>query len=760
LNSITNKINVAFISSYIPRQCGIGTFTNDLAVSVSGIMDEKVSLSSFLIAAINDVNEGYRYPREVKLEIKEKDINDYLEAAQFLNHSDSEVVSLQHEFGLFGGKDGSYITSLISNLRKPLVTTLHTILDNPTPEQLRIIKEIALYSSYLVVLSEKAVEMLKSIYGIPEEKIVHIPHGAPDVPFLDPAYYKDKFQLQDKKVILTFGLLSPGKGITDVINALKEVVRKNPDVTYIILGATHPNIKKLHGEEYREGLERLVKQNGLQDNVIFINRFVDFNQLLEFILMCDIYISPYHNKEQIVSGTLTYAVACGKAVISTPYWYAEELLSGNRGILVPFKDVKAMVKALIRLIDDEKKRNELRRNAYDYGRNIIWNKVASQYVDVFEKSIKEYKTIQVPRTEVRAKKLIGLPDINLNHLKNLTDDTGIIQHAKYIVPNRFEGYCTDDNARALLATVLNKKIVNEKSILPLVNTYFSYLYYAFNEEKGLFRNFMSYSWEWLDDTGSEDSNSRVIYALGYTMKNPPAESYLPLCKTLFDRSIVKMKNFKSPRAIARILIGCIFYLKIFSGATEIKKICRVFAEKLSMMYEENKDQKWHWFEKIVAYSNARMPQAMLAAGAFFNNKKYIHQGLESLNWLIHIQYNKSGSASGGHMSLVGNNGWYRKGKSKALYDQQPVEIPSLISASYQAYCITKDEKWLSVIQICFEWFLGRNDRDEMLYDHSTGGCCDGLSINIRNENQGAESTLSWLISLHRMVAIRNEIEIE
>jgi glycosyltransferase involved in cell wall biosynthesis len=753
---ITKKTGIAFISSYIPRQCGIATFTNDLAVSVLDVMKEKLSTGSSFVTAINDHIDGYRYPGEVKFEIKEKELNDYREAAQFINHSDCDVVSLQHEFGLFGGGSGSYILSLLSNLRKPLITTLHTILDKPTEEQKRVLKEIAHYSSYIAVLSERGIQMLSSIYGIPEEKIIYISHGAPDVPFIDPAYYKNKFQLQGKKVILTFGLLSPGKGITDVINAMRYVVDKNTDVSYIILGATHPNVKRIYGEAYRESLERLVKKNGLEENIIFVNRFVDFKQLLEFILMCDIYVSPYHNKEQIVSGTLTYAIACGKAVVSTPYWYAEELLAGEKGILVPFKNPKSLGKTLLKLVENEKKRDELRRRAYDYGREIIWSKVAEKYSGLFDKAIKEYKSPEAIITDVRVKQLAGLPEINLDHLKILTDDTGILQHAKYIIPNRFEGYCTDDNIRALLVTVLNKKIVNEKNILRLVNVYFSFLYYAFNEEKGLFRNFMSYDRKWLDETGTEDSNSRVIYTLGCTLKNPPAENYMSICKTLFDKSIVKMKDFKSPRSVSRILIGCIFYLKIFSGARDIKKICKSFAERLSKLYEEINEPKWHWFENSVTYSNARLPQALLAAGTFFNNKKYIQQGLESLNWLINIQYNKSGN----HISLIGNNGWYKKGRSKALYDQQPVEIPSLISACYQAYIITREDKWLNLIQICFEWFLGRNDRGEVLYDYTTGGCYDGLSINVKNENQGAESTLSWLLSLHRMLAIRNEIEIE
>lgn len=752
------NINVSFISSYPPRVCGIATFTQDLASSLTNLMGYDLNRGEFVhIIALNNNTESYIYGNEVAFEIKDQFINNYKDAAYYLNLSSSEIVNLQHEFGLYGGEDGSNILTLVQNLNKPLVTTLHTILKTPTTNQLRIIKVLAGHSSHLVVQSMCSLKLLENVYKIPREKIAYIPHGGPDVPFLDPAYYKDKFKLSNKKVILTFGLLGPGKGIEDVIDALPDVVKKYPNVTFVIVGATHPNIKKIYGEEYRNTLENLVKKNSLENHVIFINKFVSRQQLLEFLLMSDIYVSAYQNAAQIVSGTLTYALACGKAVISTPYWYAEEMLKEKTGILVPFKDPEAISKALKYLLGNETKRNRIRKEAYDMGRNLIWSNVALQYLELFNTASKGHKVRGkgTPARE-RFKGSSSLPEVNLNHLINFTDSTGVLQHATFTIPNRNEGYCTDDNVRALLVAVVNKNMFENNSMIKLINIYMSFLLHAYNTNTGLYRNFMTYDRRWLEETGSEDSNARVIFVLGYIIKNPPFDSCLFIAKNLFDRTIENTKNFSSPRAMALLIHGCILYLSRFSGAREIGKICKNFAEKLSSLYVHNKDDKWKWFEPICAYSNGRIPHAMLLAGNLFKNSTYITQGLESLKWLFDVQYDKEGN----HLSLIGNKGWFEKGKEKAKYDQQPVEIPGLIDACYQAYKITKDDRWIPRIEIIFSWFLGNNDRKEPLYDYLTGGCYDGLTPSVTNLNQGAESTVSWLLALHRMIRIQQDLNIK
>lgn len=756
--SFDNDVVVSFISSYLPRQCGIATFTNDLATALTKYYGEDLSSGQKIqITALNNIPEGYQYNPEVKFEIKDQSLSDFKEAAYYLNLSQCEVINLQHEFGLFGGEDGSNVLALVQNLKKPLVTTLHTILENPTKEQLYILKEIGIYSSYMIVQSYRGVDMLKSIYGIAEEKIVYIPHGAPDVPFLDTAYYKDKFKLSDKKVILTFGLLGPGKGLEDVIYAMSSVVSSFPDTMYVILGATHPNIRKEYGEEYRNSLENLVMRLSLQDNVMFINRFVDYERLLEFLLMSDLYISPYRHKEQIISGTLTYALACGKAVVSTPYWYAEELLNDDCGVLVPFKSPDAISSTFKELLGNEMVRNRYRKNAYDKGRNMTWKKVAAQYAKIFKKAVESYKTTS--KINLQTEKFTSfpsLPEVNLNHLINLTDNTGILQHSVYSIPNRNEGYCTDDNIRALHVAVLNKQIFNNDSVMILVSIYLSFVLHAFNEKKGVFRNFMNYDRTWEEETGSEECNGRVIYTLGYMINKPPNDSILAIVKNLFEKTIVNLSGYSSPRSFAYIVMGCLFYLKRFSGASEINKIGREFAERLSQQYIKFSGDGWRWFEPKATYNNGRLCQALLMAGRYLNNELYIEQGLESLEWLYNEQLNKEKN----FISLIGNKGWLVKGRQKAKYDQQPIEIPPLIDAYYQAYVITGNRKWIPRIGMIFSWFLGNNDRQEALYDYHTGGCHDGLTSSVINQNQGAESTLSWLLALHRMNQIRRELHVK
>lgn len=755
-NKIMSKtFGVSFISSYIPRQCGIATFTNDLATSFKKLRNG-VNLN-VSVTALNDVPEGYKYPSEVKFEIKDKSSNDFKEAAYYLNLSDKDIINLQHEFGLYGGEAGSHILYLLENLKKPVVTTLHTVLEHPDDDQLKVMQEINRYSSYMVVQSEKAQGMLSNVYGVPREKIKFIPHGAHDVPFLDTTYYKDKFQLTEKKVILTFGLLSPGKGIEDVINALEIVVKTNPDISYIILGATHPHVRKQYGESYRNNLENLVKKKGLENNVIFINRFVNTEELLEFLLMSDIYVSPYHNMEQIVSGTLTYALASGKAVVSTPYWYAQELLRDEKGVLYSFQEPESLSNSLTELLNDENKRNRLRRNAYEAGRKMIWPEVAGRYYDIFQKAAAEYtiNTTSLMKSP-KYRHMPSLPEVNLSHLRNITDTTGILQHSVFSIPNRNEGYCIDDNCRALLVIILNKYLFRDPLADQLLYTYLSFIHYAYNSETGLFRNFMSYDRKWLDDKGTEDSNGRTMFVLGYFIKNAENHSHLALCKMLFDASLKSMEKFGSLRAMAHIIMGCIFYLQKFSGAREVKRICERMLESLYERYMENSTESWKWFEDSLTYDNARLSQALLMGGIYFKNSNYLYSGLESLTWLFDVIYDKERN----FVSLVGNDGWYKKNGEKSRFDQQPVEIPSIIDACYQAYLITEDMEWINKIGITFSWFLGNNERQEPMYDFTTGGCYDGLTAALTNQNQGAESTVSWLTSLHRMYRIRQELQVE
>ena len=752
---MNKPFGISIISSYVPRLCGIATFTHDLTNSIKDSSTGGEYLIN--IGAINDDIDGYKYPSDVKFEIRENNVNDFRDAAYYLNLSDSEAISIQHEFGLYGGEAGSNILYFIERLRKPLVTTLHTILEKPTNEQVKVMEALGELSSYLIVQSKRSKQMLEKIYNISAKKIKFISHGAHDVPFLDTAYNKDKFQLAGKKVILTFGLLSPDKGLEDGINALSYVVKEHPEAMYIILGATHPNVKKYNGEAYRYSLEHLVKKLGLEKNVIFINRFVDTSELLDFIMLSDIYLSPYHIKEQIVSGTLTYAMACGKAIISTPYWHAEELLANDKGILVPFKDPEAMGKAISYLIADENKRNDLRKNAYAAGREITWPKIGKKYLEVFHTAVEEFKrTDKLLILPADDKNLPALPEVNFTHLKNFTDCTGIFQHATYSIPNRNEGYCTDDNARALLVAVMNKYAQNDDSLDAQIATYLTFVHHSFNPENCLFRNFMSYDRKWLEESGSEDCNGRIIFVLGYIIKNTISNSMLRLVKSLFDQSIKHMTAFKSPRAMAYISMGCIAYLHKFAGAIDIKKINKTLCDKLLDFYTRASTPDWRWFEEYLTYDNARLSQALLSSGKFTNNASYTEAGLESLNWLYESLYDTEKNC----LSIVGNSEWFHKGGIKSKYDQQPIEIPAMIDACYLAYSITGDNAWIDRLGIAFSWFLGNNDRQEPLCDLTTGACFDGLNSAMINQNQGAESTISWLHSLLRMMGIRQDLKIK
>ncbi|NOY57609.1 MAG: glycosyltransferase [Calditrichaeota bacterium] len=750
-NHIAKNIGVAFVATYPPRQCGIGTFTQDLVKSLSHFFRENHQTGSEdnlqVIAMNNRPPEGYNFPPKVYFEIRDHYKGDYQRAASFINLSVADVVSLQHEFGIYGGPDGSHILHLLNNLKKPVVTTLHTVLQEPSPTQERTLKNIISLSTQVVVLADKAIETLKTVYDTPEEKIVMIPHGAPDVPFLDTSYYKDQFQADGRHVILSFGLLSPNKGIEYVIEAMAQVIQEFPDAMYIVLGATHPEVKRMKGEQYRLSLERRVKELGLEQHVAFHNHFVSLEQLIQFLVAADIYVTPYLAREQIVSGTLAYALACGKAIISTPYWYAEELLADERGCLVPFKDSNALAETLIDLLGDEAKRNKLRKNAYQFGRKMIWREVGKRYAAVFEQALIDYRH-HAQTTLLQRKPLTRptLPEIRLKHLYTLTDDTGILQHADYSIPDRDHGYCTDDNARALMVALMNYQVLRDEKVFNLLNTYLSFVSHAIDKKTNMVRNLMSYDRKWLEKSGSEDSHGRTILALGYAVYHAPDPSILGLATHLFKLILKKSISFAASRAQGYAALGCFYYLKRFGGDTEVKNIAAELAQKLFVPFRENSSPDWPWFEDILTYANARIPQALISLGHYLRDKAMLQQGLQSLEWLLQIQT----EPKSGVISLIGNSNWYRRGGEKSQFDQQPIEIAALVDACYQAFIITNKNIWLQEMERAFAWFFGKNIKGLYLYDFRNGACYDGLGAGGINMNQGAESTLSLLSALHLM----------
>ena len=750
IGNLFKPLKVAFISTYPPRRCGIATYTADLTDNFRKIYSEGQSNGEqnyFEVIALNNTPQGYQYDREVSFHIRDQHRGDYQRAADFINVSPIDVVCLQHEFGIFGGEDGSYIIHLLRSLKKPVVTTFHTILAEPTPGQKKTFTRICELSTLVVVQAQMAVRLLEQVYDVPASKIVMIPHGAPDVPFLDSSFYKDRFQAEGRTLLLTFGLLGPNKGIEYAIAALEKVAAKYPEVLYIVLGATHPEIKRRYGEQYRHQLEQLVREKGLQKQITFYNQYVSLERLIEFLVATDIYLTPYVNKDQITSGTLAYALACGKVIVSTPYWYAQELLADGRGCLVPFRDSEALADKLIELLGDEAMRSRMRKLSYQYGRKMIWREVARNYAAAFEKALLEYSSVGKKSVQSLAvTESAVLPEIRLNHLRAMTDDTGLFQHALYTVPNRGHGYCTDDNARALIVTVMNWRLFKDEQIRPLFRTYLSFLLDAYNRDAGRMRNFLSYQRRWQEEVGSEDSHGRSIWALGYTIAYPPDDSLLGLITRLFKQLLLPVDSFISPRAWAFTIIGALYYLKRFGGDPEVRKLLVNLSGQLCQQFSEYATEEWFWLEEIVTYDNARIPQALIGAGSYLQEQQILQTGLCALNWLISIQTNPAG----GQLSLVGNNGWYRRGGEKAPFDQQPLDAAAMVAACTQAYLATGEPRWQIAMDWSFNWFFGNNDTHQTLYDFSSGGCYDGLMPGGVNMNQGGESTLSLLLALHEM----------
>lgn len=740
---------IAFVADYLPRKCGIATFTHDLLTAV----DTAYPQSQCLSVAVNDLRGGYEYPDIVRFEIEEKDLSSYLRAADYLNISNVDIVCLQHEFGIFGGPAGGHILAFLRELRMPVVTTLHTVLLKPRADQRLVMQELISLSTRLVVMSERGRLMLEEVYGAPEAKIDLIPHGIPDVGFVDPSYFKDQFGVEGKIVLLTFGLLSPNKGIESVLNALPEIVSEFPEVVYIVLGATHPNELREHGEAYRLSLEMLAKKNNIEKNVVFYNRFVDLENLKEFIGAADIYITPYLNEAQITSGTLAYTFGAGKAVVSTPYWHAAELLADDRGVLVPFGDAGAIAREITALLRDDPRRHAIRKNAYKLGREMVWSNVAQQYMRSFELSRQEAgaQARKSLTTKTLDQKPRELPELNLNHLLRMTDSTGMFQHAVFSVPNFLEGYCTDDNARAFILTILLGELGgNSEQVRTLGTIYAAFLHHAFDAKTLRFHNFMSFDRRWMDGEQSEDSQGRALWALGVAVGRSRFRSFQMMAGQLFASALPSLITLTSPRAWAFGLIGIHEYLHRLSGDSMVSQTRDALTSRLMEIFEKTARPDWQWFEESLSYDNAKIPHALILSGYATGQKAVYELGLQSLRWLMELQLSEKG-----HFRPIGSNGFYRRGGIRADFDQQPVEAYSTISACLAAYQATSDRWWYTQAQRTFDWFIGWNDLGLELYSPETGGCLDGLHVDRANGNQGAESTLAFLLSLAELQLAQN-----
>jgi glycosyltransferase involved in cell wall biosynthesis len=731
---------VAFIGNSLPRRCGIATFTTDLQQAVAA---SRADLET-VIAAMTDRGHVYDYPSTVGVQIQDGCIEDYVSAAEFLNAGHFDVVCLQHEFGIYGGEAGEHIVTLLWRLTMPIVTTLHTVLSEPTKAQRDVLARIVAASSKIVVMAEKGRELLRLVYQVPDEKIEIIPHGIPDFAFVEPDGAKDRLGFDNKEVIITFGLLSPNKGIEVMIDAMPLILKSQPDAVYVVLGATHPNLVRDQGETYRESLVARVNALGIEDHVVFLDQFVDKKTLLEFISMCDVYVTPYLNEAQMTSGTLAYSFGLGKAVVSTPYWHARELLADGRGILVPFSDAPAIGSEISKLLVNDALRQAMRKRAYSSSRSMTWEQTAERYMTTFEGAERRHRLKMVTRldTSTLLRDSRAPPEMQIGHFLSMCDDTGLFQHAVHCVPDRSHGYCVDDNARALLLACALNSPGELRLSEELTSRFAAFVQHAWNPDTRRFRNFMGFNRCWLEDSGSEDSHGRTLWALGVCALNDANLSRRTWAASLFAEAMPTAEALRSPRAWAFVLLGLDAYCAAIASDLRAARLRLVLADRLIAIFNAVETTDWVWFEEGLAYDNARLPQALILAGMATETPAYVETGLRSLRWLVTQQ-----TTAAGQFRPVGTVGFGERRQQPKAFDQQPLEATATISACLAAWRADHNIDWKVEATRVFAWFLGSNDLSISLVDLETGSCRDGLHPDRPNENRGGESVVSYLLGL-------------
>jgi glycosyltransferase involved in cell wall biosynthesis len=738
---LTHSRKIAFIGNSLPRRCGIATFTTDLQHAVSK-SSPSVKTS---IVAMTDHGHAYDYPPDVWLQIPDEELDRYVDAAEAINAARFDVVCLQHEFGIFGGEAGSHIVALLSRLEMPVVTTLHTVLSEPSQAQRQVLGDIVARSAKVIVMAEKGRALLRQVYGVRADKIEVIPHGIPDIAFCEPDVAKAKLGFEGRSVILTFGLLSPNKGIEVMIDAMPLILESQPDAVYVVLGATHPNLVRVEGEAYREKLIARAMDLGIESHVVFLDQFVDQPTLLDFISMCDVYATPYLTEAQMTSGTLAYSFGLGKAVVSTPYWHACELLDDGRGVLVPFSDAKTIGNEIATLLTDDARRNAMRVRAYAGSRSMTWPRTAERYLEQFSEAIRRNSrsSVLLPAgANVSIRKQPAPPELQLTYFLSMCDDTGLFQHAVHSVPDRSHGYCVDDNARALLlASTLNAP---GETLLPepLTARFASFVQHAWNPDHKHFRNFMGFNRQWLEDKGSEDSHGRTLWALGECARGDNSLSRRRWAAALFAEALPTVEGFSSPRAWAFTLLGLEGYCAARGDDAVAKRLRLLFADRLMDLLSRVETPEWVWFEESLSYDNARLSQALILTGLATRSPGYVDAGLRTLRWLMALQ-----TAPLGHFRAVGTDGFKDRRMRPRGFDQQPLEAAAAISACLAAWHADHATEWTIGAESAFDWFLGSNDLFLPLVDLDTGSCRDGLHRTRVNENRGGESVVSYLLGL-------------
>ncbi|MFX1340000.1 MAG: glycosyltransferase [Promethearchaeota archaeon] len=728
-----NKFWISFVSSYPPRECGIATFTKDLTDAIDAKF--RPSLTSKIVA-INKDQENYDYSKKVILKIREDDPYSYSVSAKKINSIKKiKLVNIQHEFGIYGGEWGEYLINFLENIDKPVVTTLHTILPNPEKKVRSILKKISKFSSHLIIMNRIGLDILKNDYNI-KNNIVVIPHGTPTVPLNGNKILKRKLGFEDKILLSSFGMLNPGKGYEFIIESLTDIVKKFPNILFLIIGETHPEIKKRYGEKYRNFLKKRVNDLKLNNHVKFINKYISLEAIINYLRATDIYISSNQDPRQIVSGTLAYAASCGKAIISTPYLHAKDLLSNNRGILVKFRDSSSIAESVIGLLSNSELKKQIEKRIYNYTRNSTWPNVAISHYKLFKKIDPDLSKCQY-----------AIPDIQFDHLEKLTDKFGIIQFSKYTIPWKTSGYTLDDNARALVATAMHYDFFQEQDMLEKIELYLNFIEYVYRDLR--FYNFVDINKQIDYKHWSEDAHGRALWALGYILSIKSIPKYLRVkAQSLFKKGKKIIKDFKSSRSVAFSLIGLYYYNQI---AEEEGELLKKLADYLISLYYRDSDVSWNWFEDFLTYSNSKLPESLFYCYDLTNDKKYLEVAEQSLKFLIkHTFVN-------GFYAPIGQNKWFYKNSTRSLFDQQPVDTATMVQTLVVAYQVTKKYEYYKYAIKAFEWFLGKNYLNQVVYDSKSKGCQDGLRKYSINLNQGAESTIMYLIARLTIKSLKEEI---
>lgn len=728
-----HKAGVLFITSYPPRECGIATYSIDL---INALNDKFSSSFNISICALESDEKSFDYPPEVKYILKTSLPDSYKEIAEKINlDPEISMVFIQHEFGFYYKEEGAFI-EMMKAIKKPVAVAFHTVLPNPDEKIKNHVRDIALYSEYIVVMTKSSAGILINEYGVPSEKINQIAHGTHLVTHKWKRSLKLKYGLEGRKVLSTFGLLSSGKGIETSIDAMPAIVKAIPGATFLVLGKTHPEVQKREGEKYREGLEQKVKEFGLEDNVRFVNRYLSLHDLLDYLQLTDLYLFTGLDPNQAVSGTFVYAMSCACPIISTPIPHAKELLTKDNGAIIDFKNSEQLATEAIRVLSNDR----LRRNL---GLNTLHQIVPTSWENSAVKHAEMYKQMAGSAFEIQ----YDLPKIKLDHLTRMTTEVGIIQFSKLNQPDIKSGYTLDDNARAMVAAGMHYRLKKGAKDLKLIEKYLKFISMC-QQPGGDFLNYVDKELQFTEQNNEvnlDDSNGRAIWALGYITslhKILPAD-LIKEASTIINKALVHIRSMNSTRAMAFSVKGLYnYYLAL--KAPGVKPILKTMAQRIKAMYQHEAVNGWNWFESYLTYGNSIIPEAMLYAWRITGDEEYRKIAYESFDFLLSKIFNDRG------IEVISNRGWLKKGKKQAKFGEQPIDVAYTIMALAQFYEDSHNESYLDMITTAFNWFLGHNRLNQIVYNPCTGGCYDGLEEFHVNLNQGAESLTSYLMARFTM----------